>query len=90
MIVLLMGVSGAGKSTVGQQLAERLRVEFLDPAVLETRLRQRRGHFFDPQLLESQLEALEEPQRALAVNAERSIDEVVSEVEQKLAKGRAF
>jgi gluconokinase len=30
MIVVVMGVSGAGKSTVGQALAERLGLEFLD------------------------------------------------------------
>ena len=30
MIVVVMGVSGAGKSTVGEALARRLEVEFLD------------------------------------------------------------
>ena len=30
MIVVVMGVSGAGKSTVGEALAQRLGVEFLD------------------------------------------------------------
>src|SRR5687768_10668164 len=32
------------------------------------RLEKRRGHFFDPDLLASQFEALEEPRRALAVD----------------------
>ena len=33
-LVLIMGVSGAGKSTVGGLLAERLRVTFADAALL--------------------------------------------------------
>jgi gluconokinase len=159
MIVLLMGVSGAGKSTVGKELADRLRVEFHEgddyhsessqlkmsrgvpltdedrepwlaaihnlitsiqsrdsgaviacsalkrsyrdrlrlpgvqfvylkstPEVLEARLSQRKGHFFDPQLLQSQFDTLEEPKRALVVDAARPVDEVVSEIERQLAR----
>jgi gluconokinase len=50
------------------------------PAVLERRLRQRPGHFFDPGLLGSQFQTLEEPREALVVDADRPLDEVVAEV----------
>lgn len=155
-VVLLMGVSGAGKTTVGRRLAERMGCEFHDgddlhpteniskmaagtalcdddrwpwlarvhnlildhervgnpaviacsalkesyrrrllegtqgtrivflrarPAVLERRLRQRRGHFFDAALLSSQLAALEEPAAAtIVVDAEADVESVVAAV----------
>lgn len=50
------------------------------PAVLERRLRERRGHFFDPSLLASQLETLEEPSDAVIVDADREIEAVVHAV----------
>jgi gluconokinase len=50
------------------------------PAVLEGRLRRRRGHFFDPALLGSQLEVLEEPADALVINADQPLEVVVDEV----------
>lgn len=50
------------------------------PAVLERRLRERRGHFFDPSLLASQLETLEEPGDALVVDADRDLGAVVDAV----------
>lgn len=150
-----MGVSGAGKTAVGERLAERLRWAFVDaddlhpasnvrkmtagvplsdedrlpwlrtvrqamdehaaagrpavvacsalkseyrellssaladarlvylratPEVLERRLAERQGHFFDPTLLASQLETLEEPEEALVVDADRELEAVVDAV----------
>lgn len=54
-------------------------------AVLERRLRERRGHFFDPDLLASQLETLEEPtveepSEALIVDADVELEAVVDAV----------
>lgn len=48
--------------------------------VLERRLAERRGHFFDPNLLASQLETLEEPEEALVVDADRELEAVVDAV----------
>jgi gluconokinase len=159
MVVIVMGVSGAGKSTVGARLAERLEGRFYDaddlhPAVnvrkmaqgepltdrdrapwlrrvhelilrceegdgvaviacsalkesyrrqllagtaatrivhlrvardeLERRLRARRDHFFDPALLASQLDTLEEPTDAIAVHGGAAIEAVVAEVVARL------
>jgi gluconokinase len=49
-------------------------------AVLERRLRERRGHFFDPNLLASQLETLEEPEDALVVDADEELAAAVAAV----------
>lgn len=53
-----------------------------DPELIRRRLEARRGHFFDPQLLQSQFEALEAPdaEEALTVAADRSVDALVSEI----------
>ncbi len=159
MVVVVMGVSGAGKTAVGERLAGRLGWPFVDaddlhppgnvrkmkagvpltdrdrlpwlrevrdviadyavpgrPAViacsalkgayrqllltgqrdtrlvhlrasrevLERRLRDRRGHFFEPALLDSQLAILEEPTDALVVDADRELEAVVDQVAEGL------
>lgn len=53
--------------------------------VLERRLAARRGHFFDPALLASQLATLETPDRAVTVDADRTVDEVVDTIVASLA-----
>jgi len=50
------------------------------PAAFERRLLERRGHFFDPTLLASQFETLEEPTDALVVDADGELDAVVDAV----------
>jgi gluconokinase len=53
-------------------------------AVARERLARRRRHFFNPALLQSQIETLEEPRSALIVDAERSDLEVVSDIVHRL------
>jgi gluconokinase len=53
--------------------------------VLEERLKNRRGHFMSPALLESQLADLEPSADALVVNFQRSPKKIVAEVIQSLA-----
>jgi gluconokinase len=158
MVILLMGVSGAGKTTVGKRLASDLAWEFADaddyhsaanvrkmqngipltdadrapwlenlrtlisgwiaagknavlacsalkqsyreilevtPAVqlvylrvtaqiLAERLRARHGHFMTERMLQSQLAALEEPERALAVDGDQSPAAIVAEIRCQL------
>jgi len=164
MIVIVMGVSGAGKTLIGQMLAERLDCPFFDadafhseankakmhngialtdadrwpwlqaihsaieekarggqtavfacsslkktyremlgadePAVrfvflhgtfdlLHERLKARSGHFFDPSLLQSQLDTLEPPTagEAIVVNIDATPARIVDEVLAGLAVG---
>lgn len=158
MVILLMGVTGAGKTTVGQQLARSLGWKFVDAddyhppanvakmgagiplddadrapwlavlheAIVEwlrtganvvlacsalkrgyreqllispevklvylkgtakligERLAARHGHYMDPALLSSQFAALEEPERALAVNVDGKVPDLVAEIRRGL------
>ncbi|MDE1183310.1 gluconokinase [Paraburkholderia sp.] len=161
MILIAMGVSGAGKTRIGELLAERLKCAFTDGdtfhsaankekmhhgipltdedrwpwlktiraaieekknagetavftcsslkrsyrdilrdgdkdvcfvylkgsrEVLEERLTTRTGHFFDPSLLQSQLDTLEEPgaDEAITVSIEHTPEQMVDEVLKQL------
>ncbi|GAB2907725.1 gluconokinase [Paraburkholderia jirisanensis] len=163
MILIAMGVSGAGKSRIGELLAERLKCSFTDGdafhstankekmhkgipltdedrwpwlatireaieekqranetavftcsslkrsyrdilrdgdsdvcfvylkgtrEVLEQRLHTRTGHFFDPSLLTSQLDTLEEPSddEAITVSIELAPEQIVDSVLEQLEK----
>lgn len=60
------------------------------PRLLVQRLAERRGHFFPPALLESQLATLEEPPdadnaaRAVTIDAGQSVESIVEEIRSKL------
>ncbi len=155
MIIIVIGVSGSGKSTVGKSLAERLHIPFHDAddyhpkkniekmkggepltdvdrlpwlqaltglmriwendqgavlacsalkesyrlfmqkevpgikwvylqgskALISERLASRSGHFFNPQLLDSQFEALEEPEYGVHMSISKPIEEITDELE---------
>jgi gluconokinase len=55
-----------------------------DQDLIRARLLQRRGHFMNPTLLESQFATLEEPKDALWVDASLSPEEVVATVRRQL------
>ncbi|RQR80654.1 gluconokinase [Burkholderia sp. Bp9012] len=165
MILIAMGVSGAGKSRIGEMLAERLSCSYTDGdafhsaankekmhngipltdddrwpwlrtireaieekqragetavftcsslkrsyrdvlrgsdtdvrfvylkgsfEVLHERLKTRTGHFFDPSLLKSQLDTLEEPgpDEAIVVSIELTPEQIVDQVMQKIGIAR--
>jgi gluconokinase len=52
--------------------------------VIEARLRARADHFFDPGLLASQFEALEEPTDVIAVDVARPPEAIVAEIVRRL------
>ena len=55
-----------------------------DRELVRQRLLERRGHFMNPDLLESQFATLEEPKDALRVDASRSPGEIVASVRRQL------
>lgn len=164
MILIAMGVSGCGKTTIGEKLAERLGCDFADadsfhsqankdkmhkgipltdddrwpwlkairasivekqadgtthvyacsalkrvyrdilregdkdvtfvylkgsPELLRERIKTRKGHFFDPALLQSQLDTLEPPtadeaiEVDIAMSPEKIVDTVLEEIKQR-------
>jgi gluconokinase len=156
-VLVIMGVSGSGKTTIGQALARRLGFEFIEgdefhsranrekmhagvplddadrqpwlealrsritallarkgnavltcsalrrsyrdmlrmggvrfvylkvsESVVRERLARRRGHFFNPALLESQFRTLEEPRDALVVDADLPDLEVTQQIVREL------
>ena len=48
--------------------------------LIEKRLKNREGHFVAPSLLDSQIEALEEPKKALVIDIQKAIDDIVDEI----------
>ena len=59
-----------------------------DADLIRQRLNQRVGHFFDPALLSSQFEALEEPHDALTVDIAQTPDAIVSRIIAALTEGK--
>ncbi len=158
-VLVLMGVSGSGKSTIAQALARRLQLEFIEgdefhsranrekmhaglpftdaerqpwlvalrcridallarkgnavltcsalrqsyrdalaapgvrfiylkvsKEVARERLARRRGHFFNPALLESQFQALEEPRDALVVDASKPALDATTQIVREIGE----
>jgi gluconokinase len=158
MVILIMGVSGSGKTTIGQMLAAQLdwnfqdtddlhspanidkmhrgisltdadrrpwlrsiralidrsidtnlilacsalkaayrqdldvgadRVEFVylkgSEELIQQRLKQRTGHFMNPDLLKSQFADLQEPDDAIVIEIDRSPTEIVHQIATKLS-----
>jgi gluconokinase len=57
-----------------------------DPAILRQRLAKRQRHFMHPELLGSQLAALERPADASVVDASRTLDDVCADVARYIRK----
>jgi gluconokinase len=55
-----------------------------DRDLIRQRLLQRRGHFMNPQLLESQFATLEEPKQGIWIDAQLTPEEIVSAIRQRL------
>jgi gluconokinase len=61
-----------------------------DYALVEKQLRSRRRHFMNPELLQSQFDALEEPQpdeHVVTIESGRSPEELVREIKARLHRG---
>lgn len=89
---IVLGCS-ALKESYRQIMQEGLsRIDFVfldvDQVTLTERLGTRQAHFFPKGLLESQFAALERPQNALIVNANRSIEEVIEQIVAALDEKR--
>ncbi|MCB1110226.1 MAG: gluconokinase [Chlamydiia bacterium] len=154
MIIVLMGVSGCGKTVIGEELSRELGIPFYDAddfhseankrkmkegkaltdtdrkpwlknladfmqahgemilacsalkhayrrilrissevkfvylkgayPLIRSRLEARKGHFFNPELLDSQFATLEEPRHALVVDVALPIPKIVSAIQQGL------
>jgi gluconokinase len=69
---------------IADALIVHLRGDF---ETIEARLRARTGHFFDPALLASQFETLEEPAGALTVEITRSPEQIVAALAARLRAG---
>jgi len=54
-------------------------------ALIQERLRRRVGHFMNPNLIQSQFDALEEPSTAIGVDAGSTAEEIAQAIRRKLA-----
>ncbi len=96
---LIAGRIAAGKNTVLAcsalkreyrqllQVAPEVKVAYLKGTAetFRQRLRTRVGHFMTEQMLDSPLEALEEPEDAVVVDGDRSPAEIVAEIRARMA-----
>ena len=75
------------RETLGSRLSAKPTVVFCHAPqeVLLARLQSRQNHFFPPELLDSQFEALEEPRGAIRVDVTRPIEAGVTEALEALA-----
>jgi gluconokinase len=55
--------------------------------LIQSRLRARKGHFFDPALLRSQFDTLEEPTDALVVSIDQTPEKIVDDIRACLPQG---
>lgn len=58
------------------------------PEVIAARLQQRQGHFFEPSLLASQIDAFEVPsatEGVITIDANKPLDDIVSQINQELS-----
>jgi gluconokinase len=71
---------------VGPEVEVEIKIVYLKstPEILRQRLRARRGHFMTERMLASQLAALEAPEDAVTVDADRPPAEVVTEIRARL------
>jgi gluconokinase len=65
---------------------ERVKLIYLkgDYGIIQKRLRERRSHYMNPALLDSQMETLEEPESALEIDISLSPDEIVKRIKTSL------
>jgi carbohydrate kinase (thermoresistant glucokinase family) len=65
---------------------ERVKLIYLkgDYGIIQKRLNERRGHYMNPALLDSQLETLEEPESGLQVDISLSPEEIVKKIKAYL------
>jgi gluconokinase len=75
------------------RVSDEVKFVFLrgDYAIIEKQLRQRRGHFMNPELLRSQFADLEEPkldEDVITVELGRAPEEIVEEIKTKLHLAR--
>lgn len=67
-------------------LDDRVKLIYLKgtPDLIQTRLNERRGHYMDPRLLDSQFAILEEPGQETQVDITRSPEEIVETIRERL------
>jgi gluconokinase len=67
-------------------LDERIKLVYLkgDYQLVQERLAQRRGHYMDPKLLDSQFGTLEEPSECLRIDASSDPREIISTIRNRL------
>lgn len=90
--VLIMGVSGGGKSTIESCVAQRLGWSVLDAGVSQGRspshrLQARTDHFLNSVLLDSQFDALEEPEGSFAVDVAQEPSAIVDTIVEEIQSG---
>lgn len=74
-----------------QQNEPRVKFVYLKGSfsLIEKRMQKRRGHYFSPQLLQSQFDILEEPKSALEVSIDSPPTTIVADIQKRLGLSKA-
>jgi len=72
--------------TARQNVAPEVKIVYLkgSASLLKVRLENRKGHYMKSNMLQSQLEALEEPTDALTVDVTGTVDDIVMQIRRGL------
>jgi gluconokinase len=88
-VISCSALSRASRALLSQACPDLFVVFLKAPrAAIEARLRSRRGHFMPASLLDSQLEALEEPAGALTLDACEPVTQIVERIARALMEPR--
>lgn len=79
-VIILTGVAGVGKTTIGQRLAETLDWPYFDGDDYHPAANKKNGHFMAAEMLASQLAALEKPENVLTVDAAQTREKIVAQI----------
>lgn len=86
-VLACSGLKQSYRELLASKLSGRAEFIYLQGSfnTILNRMKKRSNHFMDPSLLQSQFETLEEPNDAITIDIELSLDRIVESIEENIA-----